>query len=306
MENAGARRFGAHAGNQIYMIDAHHHLWDLSAVFYPWLEEKYKKRFFGDPRPIQKDYLIHNFKKDCKPHGFKGSIHIQVGAEDALKEAVWIDGIAKKHPEWILKQVVFCDLTNSKMPAEIDTFEQLPSVAGVRQILSRAPGMEASSILLDNLGSPVVLENLKTLSERGLTFDLQLIPEVMNQAAILFEKVPELKVALCHAGSPHDRTIDGVRSWQKSLLSISSLNNVTCKISGLGMFQHNWIMEDFRPLVETCLDQFGSQRCMYGSNFPVDSLYSDYNMLISAFRTLIPETFHKAVFETTASSFYSI
>ena len=166
--------------------------------------------------------------------------------------------------------------------------------------------MEAGSFLLDNLGSPIVLENLKTLSKRGFTFDLQLIPEVMNQAAPLFGKVPDLRVALCHAGSPHDRTIDGIRYWQKSLMSISSLNNVTCKISGLGMFQHNWGIEDLRPLVETCLDQFGPQRCMYGSNFPVDSLYSDYNTLISTLRYLIPESFHKAVFETTASSFYSI
>ena len=45
------------------MIDAHHHLWDLSAVSYPWLEDKSKKRFFGDPTPIQKNYLIQDFKK---------------------------------------------------------------------------------------------------------------------------------------------------------------------------------------------------------------------------------------------------
>ena len=288
------------------MIDAHHHLWNLSAVFYPWLEEKSKKRFFGDPKPIQKDYLIHDFKKDCKPHGFKGSVHIQVGAKDGLKEAMWIDEIAKNHPEWMLKQVVFCDLTNPRMPAEIDTFEQLSSVAGARQILSRAPGEEAGSVLLNNLESPIVFENLKILSRRGFTFDLQLIPEVMKQAALLFDKVPELKVALCHAGSPHNRTKEGIQYWQKALKSISSLTNVTCKISGLGMFQHNWSIEDFQPLIETCLDQFGPQRCMYGSNFPVDSLYSDYNALIGAFRTLIPEAFHKAVFEKTAHSFYSI
>ena len=128
----------------------------------------------------------------------------------------------------------------------------------------------------------------------------------MKQAALLFDKVPELKVALCHAGSPHNRTKEGIQYWQKALKSISSLTNVTCKISGLGMFQHNWSIEDFQPLIETCLDQFGPQRCMYGSNFPVDSLYSDYNALIGAFRTLIPEAFHKAVFEKTAHSFYSI
>ena len=97
------------------MIDAHHHLWDLSAVRYPWLEEKSVMRFFGDPSPIQKDYLIHQFKKDCRPHGFNGSIHIQVGAKDPIKEAIWVDNITKNHPDWNMKQVVFCDLTKSEM-----------------------------------------------------------------------------------------------------------------------------------------------------------------------------------------------
>jgi len=288
------------------MIDAHHHLWDLSAVSYPWLEDKSKKRFFGDPTPIQKNYLIQDFKKDCKPHGFNASIHIQVGAKEPAKEAIWIDDIIKNHPDWNMKQVVFCDLTKSEMRAEIEKFEILPSVSGVRQILSRAPGKEAGSILLDNIASPIVLQNLKTLSQLGYSFDLQLIPEVMKQASLLFEKVPELKVALCHAGSPHDRTIEGINYWQKALKSLSSLSNVTCKISGLGMFKHNWTIEDFRPIIETCLDQFGSERCMFGSNFPVDSLYSDYNTLMSAFKTLIPKSSHESIFKKTAREFYAI
>ena len=78
------------------MIDAHHHLWDLSAVSYPWLEDKSKRRFFGDPTPIQKNYLIQDFKKDSKPHGFNASIHIQVGAKESEREAIWIDNIIKK------------------------------------------------------------------------------------------------------------------------------------------------------------------------------------------------------------------
>ena len=128
----------------------------------------------------------------------------------------------------------------------------------------------------------------------------------MKQASLLFEKVPGLKVALCHAGSPHDRTIEGINYWQKALKSLSSLSNVTCKISGLGMFKHNWTIEDFRPLIETCLDQFGSERCMFGSNFPVDSLYSDYNTLMSAFKTLIPKSSHELIFKKTAREFYAI
>ena len=288
------------------MIDAHHHLWDLSAVRYPWLEEKSVMRFFGDPTAIQKNYLMNDFRADFQSNGFRGSVHIQVGAEDPIKEAKWVDGVVSANSDWSMMQVVYCDLMEKQMPAKLDLFQKLPSVAGVRQILSRAPGSEAGSILLDNIGSPIVLENLKELSRRGLSFDLQLIPEVMQQTALLLEKVPELNIALCHAGSPHNRTVDGIHFWQQSLKSVSSLLNVTCKISGLGMFQHNWKTDDFCPLVETCLEQFGPQRCMFGSNFPVDSLYSDSKALINAFKTLVPHSLHGTFFDNTARKFYKI
>ena len=67
------------------MIDAHHHLWDLNAVDYPWLMEKGKKRFFGDPTPIQRNYLIDEHIKLAAALGFKASVHIQVGATDGLE-----------------------------------------------------------------------------------------------------------------------------------------------------------------------------------------------------------------------------
>ena len=288
------------------MIDAHHHLWDLSAVRYPWLEEKSVMRFFGDPTAIQKNYLMNDFQADCQSHGFRGSVHIQVGAEDPIKEANWVDSIASANSDWSMMQVVYCDLTDTQTPATLDLFQKLPSVVGVRQILSRAPGIESGSILLDNITSPTVLENLRELSRRQLCFDLQLIPEVMEQASFLLQKVPELKIAICHAGSPHDRTASGIKYWQHALRSISSLPNTSCKISGLGMFHHNWKTQDFKVLVETCLEQFGSKRCMFGSNFPVDSLYSDYTRLFSAIKMLVPEPFHEAVFEKTASHFYNL
>jgi len=57
-------------------IDAHHHLWDLSAVHYPWLMARGEVRFFGDPAPIQRDYLIDEFRADASAHGFSASVHI--------------------------------------------------------------------------------------------------------------------------------------------------------------------------------------------------------------------------------------
>ena len=66
------------------MIDSHHHLWDLKAVEYPWLNAKGVKRFFGDPTPIQRNYLLDEFRLDAQKNGFGSSVHIQVGAKDGL------------------------------------------------------------------------------------------------------------------------------------------------------------------------------------------------------------------------------
>lgn len=288
------------------MIDAHHHLWDLSAVHYPWLAAKGATRFFGDPTPIQRNYLLSEFRKDAAPHGISGSVHIQVGAQDALAEATWVQAVSDAAADWPMAQVVFCDLTAPDLARQLDQFQALSTVRGVRQIVGRAPGEDAwtgTNALLDD---PAFLAGLREVGARGLSFDLQLIPELMEKTAQVLAKAEETPVALCHAGSPHDRSPDGLRSWSGQLRALADLPQVVCKLSGLGMFQHNWHEADFRPIIETCLDQFGASRCMFGSNFPVDSLYSDYSTLFAAHRNLVPEPDRGDVFGATAQRFYQL
>ena len=285
-------------------IDAHHHLWDLEAVHYPWLSAQGEPRFFGDPSPIQRNYLIDEFREDAGNNGFKGSVHIQVGAADPWGEATWVDGIARTHPDWPLVQVAFCDLTSDQREHELDRLQTLGSIRGVRQIVGRAPGEDAASGTNTLIESDAFAQGLKSLQDRGLSFDLQLLPELMAPTAMVLRDTPDLRVALCHAGSPYDRSADGIRSWSEQLIELSALPNIYCKLSGLGMFDHQWETESFLPIVETCLEQFGADRCMFGSNFPVDSLTSTYSRLIEAYRTLIPLSDHSSCFGQTAFHFY--
>ncbi len=288
------------------MIDAHHHLWDLGTVHYPWLMARGEKRFFGDPAPIQRNYLLDEFRNEAGPAGITASVHIQVGAENALAEARWVQSVADANPDFPMAQVVFCDLTAPDLPAQLDAFQALPTLRGVRQIIGRAPGEDATSGTNALLDDPAFLEGLRQIGQRGLSFDLQLIPELMTRTARLLEQVPDTKVALCHAGSPHDRSTSGLARWADALKALSSLPWVTCKLSGLGMFEHDWSTESIRPIVETVLEQFGPARVMFGSNFPVDKLCSDYSDVITAFRMLIPEDIHQKVFYEVAAQFYAI
>ena len=191
------------------MIDSHHHLWDLSAVHYPWIEASGVTRFFGDPTPIQRNYLIDEFRRHASAEGFTGSVHIQVGATDGFAEANWVQQIADQTPDWQIAQVVFCDLTSPDLPAQLDAFEALTTVRGVRQIIGRAPGEDAATGTNDLLQSPAFLAGLVEVGRRGLSFDLQLIPELMAATADILESTPDTRVALCHAGSPHDRSSHG-------------------------------------------------------------------------------------------------
>ncbi|KUJ76634.1 amidohydrolase family protein [Ruegeria profundi] len=283
-------------------IDAHHHLWDLSTVHYPWLMEKGAVRFFGDPTPIQRDYLLPQFRSDAVE--FDASVHIQVGASDPWAEAQWIQSVADENPDWPLVQVAFCDLTSDDLSAQLDRLQTLPSVRGVRQIIGRAPGEDQISGTNDLLDNPKFLDGLKQLGDRGLSFDLQLLPELMEHTASVLAQSPATQVALCHAGSPHDRSAQGLESWSQALRNLSGLPQITCKLSGLGMFDHNWNVDSVRPIVETCLTQFGANRCMFGSNFPVDSLSATYAELLGRHTALVPEKQHDQIFGATARRFY--
>ncbi len=287
-------------------VDAHHHLWDLRAVHYPWLMAKGVERFFGDPTPIQRNYLPPEFFAEAGAQGFGASVHIQVGAADGLAEARWVQAVADANPGWPLAQVVFCDLIAPDLSARLDAYQELPTVRGVRQIVGRAPGEDAKTGTNDLLDNPLFVAGLHAVGQRGLSFDLQLIPELMYDTARVLEDAPDTPVVLCHAGSPHDRSAAGLKTWAQQLKDLSALPHVVCKLSGLGMFDHDWNADSIRPIVETCLDQFGPERVMFGSNFPVDKLYSDYSNLAAAYRALIPPQMQAAVFGGTARTYYHL
>ena len=287
-------------------IDAHHHLWDLEAVHYPWLMARGVERFFGDPTPIQRNYLLPEFRSDAAPCGIRASVHIQVGAENGLDEARWVQSVADANPDWPMAQVVFCDLTSADLPAQLGRFQTLPTVRGLRQIVGRAPGEDAQTGTNTLLDDPRFLAGLQEAGRRGLSFDLQLIPELMEKTAQILAQAPDTRVALCHAGSPHDRSAAGLKDWAQRLRALSDLPHVSCKLSGLGMFDHNWTPGTIRPIVQVCLEQFEPDRVMFGSNFPVDKLYGDYTTLAQAYRDLVPAEAHSAVFRDTAARFYDL
>jgi len=292
------------------IIDAHHHLWDLGACHYPWLMEKGVPRFFGDPTPIQKNYPVANLRQDASSYELAGSVHVQVGVAsgDEVRETQWLEACAAEHglPSAI---VAFCDLAADDLASVLDEHSQSARLRGVRQIVGRSAEEDAvtgSGALLDNRRWR---DGLLELRERQLSFDLQLIPPQMPKVAEVLESVPGLKVALCHCGSPWDQSVEGLKRWRAGLERLAQLPDVSIKISGLSMFNHEWQPGDIRPIIETCIDVFGAGRAMFGSNFPVDKLHKTYDDIWRAYEA-IAEQYSAAeqarLFGETAADFYRL
>lgn len=292
------------------IIDAHHHLWDLNACHYPWLMEKGTVRFFGDPAPIQRNYLVPELRQDAACFDLAGSVHVQAGvvAGDEVRETRWLEAVAEEQglPSVI---VAYCDLSADNAQQVLDEHAKTSRLRAVRQIIGRSAEEDAatgSDALLDN---PLWRENLGSLRERQLSFDLQLIPQQMGKIAAILESMPGLKVALCHCGSPWDQSEQGLKSWRAGLQRLAQSADVHCKISGLSMFDHDWDVEDLRPIIESCIEIFGPDRCMFGSNFPVDKLHKTYDDIWRAYLAIAcqySDEEQARLFRGTAAEFYRL
>ena len=290
------------------LIDCHHHLWDLSKVEYPWLNARGVMRFFGDPTPIQQNYHVKDFQNDWAEIPISGSVHVQVGAgtRQEVAETEWLDYQARKtgFPSAI---VAFADLSSDALEQTLDQHIAASKlVRGIRQIVNRHAAEDGKDAGATLLRKPGFTTGLKSLAKRGLSFDLQLTPPLLAAAAEVFSEAPDLPVALCHAGSPWDQDPASLKEWMAGLDAFSALPNAVCKLSGLGMFNPDWTRETLKPLVDGVLNSFGTERVMWGSNFPVDKLYRDYKSSFEVLWSLVPEGARDAVFGLNAARFYRL
>ncbi len=292
------------------IVDAHHHLWDLDACHYPWLMERGVKRFFGDPAPIQKNYLVPDLREDATDFELIDSVHIQVGVAPGheLRETEWLQATADREglPGAI---VAYGELEATDAPRKIEAQMQYSRLRGIRQIVGRSDEEDAVTGSGKLVADPAWREGLELLGELGLSFDLQLTPPQVPAVVEALASAPDTQVALCHCGSPWDQSAAGLESWRDGLRLLSDLGSVHCKISGLGMFKHDWTVDDIRPIVDSCIAVFGVEKCMFGSNFPVDKLHASYSTVWNAYNEItlgLSESERRALFVDNAQSFYGL
>jgi predicted TIM-barrel fold metal-dependent hydrolase len=268
-------------------IDAHHHLWDLRAVRYPWLTGPPVQAHFGPYEKIRCDYLIEQFLEDIRTQHVVKSVHVEAGADptDSVRETRWLQAVADRHgfPHAI---VAHADLGAADVAATLEAHRGFPNVRGIRMLTRRPGELRRDDPGESLLSDPAWRRGFARLGPLGLSFDLQAPVPFMAEAAALAAAFPDIPIALTHAGLPLDRSPEGLAAWRRGMRGLAERPNVWVKISGIPMTDWRWTVDSLRPIVLETIEIFGVGRAMVGSNFPVDGLYSDYDTLFDAYRAI--------------------
>jgi predicted TIM-barrel fold metal-dependent hydrolase len=296
----------------LHVVDPHFHLWDLERFFYPWLmSQPHYDGIAGDITTIAHSYLLDDYKADQGGWKVSQSVHVEAGYDptDPVGETRWLQATADAHnmPTGI---VAAATLQNPDVERVLAGHRQYANVRGIRQNLNWHPNPTKTVLNRpDMMTDPTWLSGFRLLTRYDLSFDLQLYPSQMQDAARLAARHPETSIILNHAGMPLDRDEAGLALWHSGMKVLAAQPNVSAKISGLGMMDWHWSTESIRPFVLDTIEYFGVERCMFASNFPVDRLYSSFETLYDAFGEIVrdfTENEQRSLFGNTAAQVYRL
>ncbi len=301
------------------IIDTHHHLWDLEHNSYPWLKRDVG-HFAGDYSKIRRSYLIANFQADAAslPKGWElvKSVHVQAEWDhdaDPVGETVWLQRVAdstgaKGMPNGI---VAFADLADPRVEDTLARHAQHKNWRGIRHMLNHSRDNARLNFTPrgDLMADKQWRAGYRLLSRFDGSFDMQLWPWQLEAAARLTGDIPDVRVVLNHTGLPYARDAAALRQWREGMTALAARPQVACKISALGMAHRGWTTEFIRPLVEETIAIFGAARCMFASNFPVDSLTSSYAQVWHAYDDItskLPASDRQKLFHDNAVKYYRL
>jgi predicted TIM-barrel fold metal-dependent hydrolase len=272
LESVGTQKVDV--SKSLPVADAHVHF--LRRDLHPWLNSSKPLSFEGDWTPILGDYVPADLMAEMgEGVEVEAAVHIQANSPDPVRET---REVARMGEESGLPIAIVGGVNLAAADAEqiIDSQMGIKGFCGVRQILNLHNDPLYKYGDIDYLNDSGWKRNLTLLSERDLTFDMQLYPSQLGDALKVIDENPGLIFILNHAGMLIDRSLAGWKQWSRGLHELGKRDNIAVKVSGIGSMDHYWTVESIRPLVYECLDAFGIERCMFASNFPVDKLHGSY------------------------------
>ncbi len=257
--------------NEIAIIDCHQHLWDLEKLKLPWIKPG---------TLLGRSYVMTDYLEAIAGTGIRNSVYMEVDVEPSMQqaEADLLIEICKSGRAPTIAAVVSGRPAAEAFPTYASQFKGSPYVKGIRQVL-HGDGTPAGYCLQESY-----VRGIQLLGELGLSFDLCLRPKELADGAALAEKCPGTRFILDHCGNADpkafmmagDSRIADAKvehqadEWRRGIERVAAAKNTICKISGVvARVPKAWSADDLAPIVNHCLDSFGSDRVVFGSDWPV-------------------------------------
>jgi L-fuconolactonase len=279
----------------VSIIDAHHHVWDLSVRDQDWITGP-------DMAPIRRSFSLDDLRRDAAPEGVGATVLVQTVT--VAQETPEMLSLAAADP-LVAAVVGWADLTSPGIAGELDALAAGPGggyLAGIRHQVQSEPDP-------DWLRRPGVIRGLRAVAQAGLCYDLVVLPHQLPAASYAASAVPELTMVLDHAAKPPVASGE-LHAWAEAVRAFAARPNAVCKLSGLVTEAAPGApASSFAGVADVILAAFGPHRVMYGSDWPVCLLAADYARVIGLARWLtraLTDTEQEAVFASTAARVYGI
>ncbi|MGA5899103.1 amidohydrolase family protein [Streptomyces venetus] len=275
------------------VVDAHHHVWDLSVRDQDWIRGP-------ELAPLRRDFTVKDLEPEASAAGVGRTVLVQtVTVPEETPEFL---ALAEAH-ELIAGVVGWADLTRPDVADALARLRELPGGRYLKGIRHQVQGEPDPEWLL----RPDVLRGLAAVADAGLVYDLVVLPHQLPACARAAAALPGLTFVLDHLGKP-PVAAGTLEPWASNLRALAALPNTVAKLSGLVTEADlaSWTPADLRPYAEVALEAFGPDRLMYGSDWPVCTLGVAYGGTLDLTRELTSPREHEQILTATATRVYGL
>jgi predicted TIM-barrel fold metal-dependent hydrolase len=280
------------------VVDAHVHLWDPARTdWYPYLSQATTEDAGG--RGMFRRFDIDTYRTESKAWNVEKFVNVAAATgPNSIDETLELNRLAADRggPTAIIGGLPPTD-TAEEAIALLDRQMQAERFRGIRP--------------MGPLDNPVPDDAvLGALRDRHLVFELMAHPDQLEAAAARLATFPDLTVVVEHTGWPRADTDEERALWRTGIAALAGLgDHVVCKLSGLSMPFGSMEADVVAPWLEFALSAFGANRCMFASNFPVDSAAGSFDDLyetFSAVTSAVDDTSRDRLFAANAERIYRI
>ncbi len=255
------------------VVDAHVHLWDPARTdWYPYLSHPQAPES-ADASRMFRPFDVDTYRAETAGWNVEKFINVAAATgRHSIEETIELDGAAPARggPDAIIGGI-----------PPTDTVAEAAELLDRQMTASRFRGVRPMGRYEGPLPDTGVLD---ALQERNLLFELMSHPDQLQLAAKQLAGFDDLVVVVEHTGWPRSSSDEERALWRQGIDALSGLgDNVVCKLSGLAMPLESISVDAFAPWLEYAIEAFGVDRCMFASNFPVDSMYGSFDELYSVF-----------------------